>query len=323
MRFLPMMLALSIPICAAQLDRAGLEAELQALTRSFDGRVGACVQDAQGTACVRAGERFSMQSVIKMLVGVAVGDRVDHAGWKWEEPITIYKRDLSLAVQPVAKLVTDAGYKTTIGDLVRRAIIDSDSAAVDILIRRLGGPAKVQEFLTAKGITGIRLDREERQLQTETIGITWRQEFVDPVVLAKAIADIPEERRSAAYTAYKTDPRDTSTPRAMAAMLFDLQRGALLSKSSTAFVMQAMKECATFPDRLKAGLAPGWQIAHKTGSSGTWKGLTVATNDVGVIRSPAGEALSIVAFIADSRASQKDKAALMARISAAAIRHFH
>ncbi len=320
MRFFLWLLAL--PAWCAQLDRAALETELQSLTKGFDARVGACVSDGRALACVRATERFSMQSVVKLLVGIAVGERVDHGGWKWDDAITVHKRDLSIAVQPIAKLVTDAGYKTTIGDLVRRAIIESDSAATDILIARLGGPAKVHEVLKAKGASGIRVDRDERHLQTETIGLNWRQEFVDTDVLSKAIAAIPEERRTAAYTAYKTDERDTSTPAAMARLLFDLQRGALLSPASTAFVMQAMKECATFPDRLKAGLAPGWEIAHKTGTSGSWKGLTVATNDVGVLRAPNGGALGIAVFVADSRAGSPEKAALMAKIAAAAIRHY-
>ena len=83
-----------------------------------------------------------------------------------------------------------------------------------------------------------------------------------------------------------------------------------------------MDECKTFPDRLKAGVAPGWKIAHKTGTSGSWKGLTVATNDVGILTAPDASQVSITVFVADSRASPADRAAIIAKISAATIAHY-
>ena len=64
------------------------------------------------------------------------------------------------------------------------------------------------------------------------------------------------------------------------------EEGKLLSVASTAHILQTMRECATFPDRLKGGAAPGWQVAHKTGTSGSWKRLTAATNDVGILTAP-------------------------------------
>jgi beta-lactamase class A len=306
---------------AAPLDVAALEKDLRTITRGFDGRVGACVQDLKDTACIQGSQRFPMQSVMKLLVGVAALDAVDRKVWRLEQHVTIERRDLSLYVQPLAQLVGPAGFRTTIGDLVRRAIIASDSAATDVLIARLGGPAAAQAALERIGIAGIRLDRDERHLQTEIVGLTWRPEYVDPALLDKAIAAVPEAARARAYARYRQDIRDTATPRGMVAFLGALSRGKLLSPSSTAFVLQAMNECATFPDRLKAGAAPGWKVAHKTGTSGSWNGLTAATNDVGILTSPDGSELSIAVFVADSRASSAERAAIIASISTAAIAH--
>jgi beta-lactamase class A len=112
-----------------------LQQKLDALTH-IDGRVGVCVQDARGTSCLRGDERFSLQSVMKLIVAVAALDAVDRGSWRLEDPVLVDRQDLSLFVQPLAKLVTDRGYRTTIGDLVRRAVVDSDSAAADILIGR-------------------------------------------------------------------------------------------------------------------------------------------------------------------------------------------
>lgn len=299
-----------------------MEKQLTTIADRFDGRVGACIEDDKATACIQGGQRFSMQSVIKLLVGVVVLEAVDRNVWQLEEPVTIRKEDLSLYVQPLAELVGPAGFTTTIGDLIRRAIIQSDSAATDVLIAELGGPAAVQRALNRLKISGVRLDRDERHLQTEIIGLTWRPEFVDAPVLRKAIDAVPETTRERAYTAYLKDPRDTATPQGMTRFLSLLRGGKLVSKSSTAFALRAMEECATFPDRLKAGAKPGWRVAHKTGTSGSWKGLTAATNDVGILTAPDGSQLSIAVFVADSRASSADRAAIIARISAAAIAHY-
>ena len=303
---------------AAQLDFAGLEKDLIALTKDFGGRVGVCVQSDRGAACVHPNDKFAMQSVVKLLVGFAVMDAVDTQGWKLDTQVEIQRKDLSLYVQPLEKLVGPNGYKTTIGDLVRRAIIDSDSAATDVLIARLGGPASVQAVLKKKGVDGIRVDRDERHLQTEIVGLAWRSEFVEPPVLDQAIAGVKEATRSLAFAVYKRDPRDTSTPKGMSEFLSKLSGGKLLSVSSTQFLMQAMKECRTFPTRLKAGVPERWDISHKTGTSGTWKGETAATNDVGVLTAPDGTRVAISAFVADSFSNDEVRDKLIAKISALA-----
>ncbi|BDC50404.1 beta-lactamase [Bryobacterales bacterium F-183] len=290
-------------------------ADLDTITKNFPGRVGACIQDGTKLNCTRGDERFSLQSVVKLIVSVAV---LDDDRFRVNQPITVYPKDLSVSVQPIAQYVTPNGYKTTIGELIRSTIMTSDSAACDILIARLGGPKAVHAFLIRKGITGMRVDRDERHLQTETDGLTWRDEFIDPKVLEAAIAKIPEGKRYAAYKRYQADPRDTSTPKAMTTFLTRLVNGDLLPPDRTAFILQAMADCTTGADRLKAGTPSTWKLAHKTGSSGTRRGLTVATNDVGILTAPDGRKISIAVFVGDSTASPDERAAMIAAIAKAA-----
>jgi beta-lactamase class A len=146
---------------------ASLPEILSGIGTSIPGRVGACIQNDSGLHCTRGEERFSMQSVMKLLVGVAVLDRGE---WRLTDEVIVRREDLSVHVQPLARLVGERGFATDVGDLVRRAVIASDSAATEVLLARLGGPARVQTLLRAKGITGIRLDRDERHLQCETLG---------------------------------------------------------------------------------------------------------------------------------------------------------
>ena len=102
---------------------------------------------------------------MKLIVSIAVMDAVDKRGWKLSDPVLLRKQDLSLYMQPISKLVGQAGYRTTAGDLIRRAIVDSDSAAVDFLVAKLGGIEQVQAFLNRRKISGVRLDRLKAGLQ--------------------------------------------------------------------------------------------------------------------------------------------------------------
>jgi beta-lactamase class A len=309
-------------VSAQSLQQADLQKQMEDATRGFDGRIGVCVQDSSHFSCVSGDERFPLQSVMKLLVAIAVMDAVDRGEWRLTDPVVVQKHDLSLAVQPLAKLVTENGFNTTIDDLVRRAVVDSDSAATDFLVARLGGPRAVQLALERHQVTDVRFDRDERHLQTEIAGLEWRQEFVDSEVLDRAYAAVPEEKRDAAFRAYQKDPRDTATPRGMTRLLQSLAENRLLSASSTRRLLEIMTQTATFPDRLKAGVSPGWILAHKTGTSGTWRGVTAVTNDVGILMAPDQKAISLAVLIADSRADHTDRAALMASIARMTIKNY-
>lgn len=318
-----LVLLFPVNVLSKDLDVAGIKQAFTGIVENFDGRIGACAQISKRTACIHENDKFSLQSVMKLFVGVAVLEAVDQGRQRLDDTVTIRTEDLSLYVQPLAKLVGPSGYQTTIGDLVRRAIIDSDSAATDFLISRLGGPTAVQAVLNAKGISGVRIDRDERHLQTEIVGLSWHPEYVDAAKLDHAINRVLKKKRKEAYTKYQVDPRDTATPQGMASFLWKLANGDLLSKSSTEYVLKAMQECKTFPDRLKAGIPAGWQIAHKTGTSSSWQGLTVATNDVGILTAPDGSKISIAVFVADSRRSSAERAAIFAKISAEVAANYH
>jgi beta-lactamase class A len=307
---------------AGSIQTEKLQRDIANLTAGFAGRVGICVQEDSDVVSINGDLRFSIQSVMKLVVGIAVMDAVDNNGWHLDDPVVVRKEDLSLSVEPIAKLVTADGYKTTIGDLVERAIVDSDSAAADILVKKLGGPPNVQAFLDRKGITNVRIDRDEKHLQTEIVGLSWRPEFVDPAVLQRATDAVPDDQRDTAYRNYQTDPRDTATPKGMASLLQSLASETFLSKASTKYLLDVMSRNKTFSDRLRGGVPHGWTLGDKTGTSGSWKGVTAATNDVGILTSPNGSRLCIVVFIADTRASYKKRAALMAAIARSVVAHF-
>jgi beta-lactamase class A len=312
-------LVLGTSALAGSIEAPPLQTELDRLANGTNGRIGACVADASTIVCVNGDQRSSLQSVMKLVVAVAALERVDAGQWRLGEAVIVRRDDLSVGVQPIAKLVGASGFRTTIGDLLRRAIVDSDSAATDVLVTRLGGTKAVQAVLDRHHIAGVRIDRDERHLQTETTGLEWRPEYVDPEVLDRASEALPKARREAAFRKYQADARDTATPRGMVSLLQALAEGRLLSADSTEHLLRVMTETVTFPDRLKAGLSPGWTLGHKTGSGGGLGGVAVATNDVGILTAPDGDRISVAVFVSDSRAADEERAAVIAGVARAAI----
>jgi beta-lactamase class A len=307
--------------CAEDSAPRTMAHELEVLDARTDGVLGVCISDAGRVSCVNGDRPFPMQSVMKLLAAMAALDAVDRGRFGINEPVVLRREDLSLFVQPLAERIDADGYDTYFGDLIFHAVVQSDNAATDFIIGALGGPAAVQDFITRTGIEGVRVDRDERRLQTEILGLEWRAEFTDPDILSRAIAAVPEDVRDAHYQAFRADIRDTATPRAMLQLLQRLSDGALLSEHSTHFLLETMDATTTGPDRLKAGVPPGWSVAHKTGSSGVWRGLAAATNDVGLMIAPDGSRIVIAAFLADSSADESERAAVLADAARIAVAH--
>jgi beta-lactamase class A len=69
-------------------------------------------------------------------------------------------------------------------------------------------------------------------------------------------------------------------------------------------------------------LPPGTIVAHKTGSTGTVKGLTAATNDSGVIFLPNGGELAISVYVKASTRTDDARDAVIARIARAAFDYY-
>jgi beta-lactamase class A len=118
---------------------------------------------------------------------------------------------------------------------------------------------------------------------------------------------------------YLADLRDSGTPNGTVQLLARVFRGELLSKASTAQLIDSMKQTTTFPTRLKGLLPAGTVVAHKTGSTGTVNGLTAATNDSGVIFLPDQSQFAVSIYVkASTRSDSERDRGYFARLSRAA-----
>jgi beta-lactamase class A len=235
--------------------------------------------------------------------------------------VQVRSQDMSVFNQPIQKKLVDGVYDTTIDGLLVYAIAQSDNAANDILVRKLGGSRRVRAWLVAHGVAGVRSGPEERILQSEIAGVIWRPEYSFGQAFWTARDKIAPEERAERLQAYLTDPADGATPDGVVRGLSRLAQGRLLSRASTSRMLQILQQTTTGPARLKAGLGGGWAIAHKTGTGQDLGDLSTGYNDVGLLTAPDGRTYAVAVMIASTRAPIEVRQALMADVARAIVRY--
>lgn len=298
--FLALSLTPALPATAVPVDAHGAGSVSGVGSRIPDADV-AKVKGEVGVAVVDTARKkhfmlnqdkpFPMQSVCKLPIAIAILRLADSGKLSIQDKITVRKTDVVPFHSPIKEAIKGKQSDFTIRELITRSVCTSDNTACDILISRAGGAGAVTAILKQAGISGIRIDRPEGTLQPESVEI------------AK----------------FLKDPRDTSTPEAMVEMLQKLYCGNLLSKSSTAVILEDLFNCQTGQARIKAGLPEGWTLAHKTGTGRDVAGQNTATNDVGVAVGPHGETIYIAVFTKGSRATIEVREAFMAKVAAKAV----
>jgi beta-lactamase class A len=240
-------------------------------------RLGVCVLDTGTgeTAGHRQDELFPMCSTFKFLCAAAILARVDAGKEQLTRRIPVTSADL-LDYAPVAK--QHAGRDMTVAELCEAAVTLSDNTAANLLLASMGGPSAITQYARAIGDSVTRLDRTEPELNTAEAG----------------------------------DPRDTTTPAAMARNLQTLTLGVALLPASRDHLNKWLVGCKTGDARLRAGLPPDWRVGDKTGS-----GAHGTSNDIAVIW-PVGRApIMITAYLTQCTASDDKRNAAIAAISKA------
>ena len=230
---------------------------LKQLERTSGGRCGVAVVDAGGQTLLqyRAGQRFAMCSTFKLLLVAAVLRRADAGALSLEERLPLGRKDL-LAHSPVTEARVGEGSMPVV-ELCEAALTQSDNCAANLLLRRLGGPGVVTGLARDLGDPVTRLDRWEPGLNSNLEG----------------------------------DPRDTTSPAAMANLLRGLLEGPTLAQASRQRLEAWLVQVQTGLARLRAGFPSEWQTGDKTGT-----GARGATNDVAFLRLPSGARVYIAAY---------------------------
>jgi beta-lactamase class A len=308
------------PYARSGAERA-LEQRVEQLGRAFPGEVGIAVRAVDGGALASwNGERyFPQQSVSKFWVAVTALQRVDAGALDLDERVTITRRDLTLFNQPIAAQIGPNGYTTTLGDLLFRAMTRSDNTCNDIVLRHAGGPAAVRAMIERARLEGVRFGPGERLLQAGIAGLQWSPAFSVGNAFSQARSAVPTDRRRQAFERYIEDPIDGATPEGLTMGLARLQRGELLSRGSTSRLLSIMSQTRTGPQRLTGGLAPGWRIAHKTGTGQVLGGTQAGYNDIGILTSPEGRHYAVAVMIGRTATPLGTRMTLMQNVTRAVV----
>ncbi|MGW3497329.1 class A beta-lactamase [Streptomyces sp. NPDC001020] len=227
-----------------------------ALERKHGARLGvyALATGSGATVTYRADERFAFCSTFKTLAAAAVLHRNPLS--HLDKHVTYTKADVN-SISPITKDHIATGM--TIGQLCDAAIRYSDGTAANLLVRDIGGPPQLTAFLRGLGDTRSRMDGYEPELN----------------------------RRG------PRDPRDTTTPRAIAADYHRLVVGDALSADRRAQLKDWLERNTTGARRIRAGLPRGWTVADKTGTGDYGR-----ANDIAIVWPPGGAPL-VVAIMSD------------------------
>jgi beta-lactamase class A len=277
----------------------GLEAQIRSIAEGFNGDIGIAVEDVEtGWSTAFDGDTFfPQQSVSKFWVALTALDKVDRGELSLDSPITLRRDDLTLFHQPVAAQIGANGYSSNVGDLMFRALTQSDNTCNDAVLRRAGGPDAVRSFLRDKGIEGVRFGPGERLLQSSIAGMDWKQSYSSGNAFYAARNAVPASTRRTAFEHYIANPMDGATPLGIVDALSRLKRGELLSPGSTQRLLSIMSNTKTGPQRLKGGLEPGWHLSHKTGTGQVLGGVQAGYNDIGIITAPDGHSYAMAVLI--------------------------
>ena len=207
----------------------------------------------------REDERFPMCSTFKFLLAAAVLRESDRGRIDLDRHLPIRRKDL-LHNSPITEQHVGAE-GLDIASLCEAAIIVSDNAAANLLLPLIGGPRGLTRFARGIGDAHTRLDRNEPMLGTAIPG----------------------------------DPRDTTTPAAMAANLQRLLLGDVLAPASRKRLTGWLLDNRTGGKRLRAGLPTDWRVGDKTG-----KGDHATTNDIAILWPPRRAPLLVASYFTGS-----------------------
>jgi beta-lactamase class A len=260
---------------ARPLPAQDISPQLAELERQSGGRLGVAILDCANGRLIgrRLDERFPMCSTFKMMLAAQVLHRAAIGEERLERRVVFTAADLLSYAPVTSQHVGEPGM--TIAMLCEAAITMSDNTAANLLLAHSGGPVAFTRFARSIGDPATRLDRIEPALNEARPG----------------------------------DPRDTTTPAAMARSLRMLALGGVLPTDVRALLTGWLIGCRTGAARLRAGLPQGWAVGDKTGT-----GERGSTNDIAIIWPADRDPVIVAAYMTGATPGADAREAILASV---------
>jgi beta-lactamase class A len=237
-----------------------------------------------------------------------------------DKKIRVTRDDIVVFSQPIKQyLSSQDSFEMPVRELLAHAINASDNLANSVLIRVAGGPQAINQMLDRRKVQSIRFGPGEVLLQSAIAGLEWRPEYRNGNGFKEQRSRIPMEKRRAALEKYLASPLDGAAPGTIVLVL--KRFGERAADDPGAKLLKLMAGTYTGRSRLRSGLAPGWSLAHKTGTGQVLGSISTALNDVGVMKAPDGCRYQVAVMIAETRAGREVTNGLMQNVAHAVVRH--
>lgn len=280
-----LILLITAPVTYAQ-DSNILRQKIEHIIKDKSASIGIAVEgyDGEDTLSFNGDKRLPMQSVFKFHLGLAVLNKVDAGELSLNQKINITKENLGTDLYSPIRDKYPNGVNMRVSEILRYTIAESDNIGCDILLKDMGGPQILEEYLRDKGIQDIAIKYNEEIQQSN-----WLNQF-----------------------------ENWTTPKAanLALRKFYENKDNLLSKRSYKFLWKTMKGTKTGQNSIRGELPKNTIIAHKTGYSGRNKdGVTAALNDVGIVFLPNGKYFYLSVFVTDSKETDEVNQKIIADVA--------
>lgn len=262
---------------------SNLDARIAAIADGSRGRIGVAAMDLSTgqTLGVLDHQFFPLASTSKIAVAATFLEGVEQGKWSLTSEFPLLWPLRSQAFSSRAAPVREGKYLPA-AELIELMITRSSNPATDALLRVVGGPAAVNDWMRRNGISEFSIDRD----------------------IATLVRDDGEHD-----PAIKIERRDAATPRAMIKLLALLHNGEVLTPVHRRVILGAMERCRTGKRRIPALMPAGATVAHKTGS------LNNTSSDIGFITAPDGHTYAVAIYVTGqgSRSNRERRIAEIAR----------
>lgn len=267
-----------------------LEEQIQSIIKNTKAKVGVAVlTDLGERITVNDETSYAMLSTFKFPLALAVLNHMDKNNIPLDSALFVTRADLLPNTYSPLRDENPAGnIYIPLRKLLEYNIALSDNNACDILIRFLGGTAMIQQYVDRLGIRNMTITATEDDMH----------------------------RLDNPYL-------NTTRPSAAVELLEKFMTRKLLSPVYQQFLEKTMIATSTGTDKIKGMLPESVVVGHKTGSSDRTKaGIKIADNDMGFVFLPDGHHFSIAVFVMESKETDRENAAVIAKISKTVYNHF-
>lgn len=278
-------------IVFGQTKKDNLTEKIEEILKDKRANIGVSIIESNNKKVVdiKGDDFFPMLSTVKFPIALTILNKVQKKELSLNQKIFIKKEELlddPTNWSPFKEKYPNGNLEITLEEALSWMVSHSDNNLTDILLRLIGGPETVQNFINSKNFI-IKNDEEDMHKD-------WESQFINNI-----------------------------TPNEATKLLSKFNKGKILDKTTTKWLYNAMLNNKSGGNRLKGKLPKNIKIAHRTGTSFTNdKGITGAINDMGIIELPNKKKIILCVLVNDTYESFKKSEEIIADIAKVTYEHY-